>query len=53
MITPEQHAEIRHYHFAPRPCTPGRGNEKGKVERQIQHLRHAFFAVARLSMSTI
>ncbi len=19
-----------HYHFAPRPCTPGRGNEKGK-----------------------
>ena len=21
-----------HYHFAPRPCTPGRGNEKGKVD---------------------
>ena len=19
-----------HYHFAPRPCTPGRGNEKGE-----------------------
>lgn len=33
-----------HYHFAPHPCTPGRGNEKGKVERQIQYLRHAFFA---------
>ena len=33
-----------HYHFAPRPCTPARGNEKGKVERQIQYLRHAFFA---------
>jgi len=33
-----------HYHFAPRPCTPGRGTEKGKVERQIQYLRHAFFA---------
>jgi transposase len=33
-----------HYHFAPRPCTPGRGNEKGKVERQIHYLRHAFFA---------
>jgi len=33
-----------HYHFAPRPCTPGRANEKGKVERQIQYLRHAFFA---------
>jgi len=33
-----------HYHFAPRPCTPGRGNEKGKVERQIRYLRDAFFA---------
>jgi transposase len=33
-----------HYHFAPRPCTPGRPNEKGKIERQIQYLRHAFFA---------
>jgi transposase len=33
-----------HDHFAPRPCTPGRGNEKGKVERQIQYVRHAFFA---------
>ena len=33
-----------HYHFAPQPCTPGRGNEKGKIERQIQYLRHAFFA---------
>ena len=33
-----------HYHFAPRPCTPGRANEKGKIERQIQYVRHAFFA---------
>lgn len=33
-----------HYHFAPQPCAPARGNEKGKVERQIQYLRHAFFA---------
>jgi transposase len=33
-----------HYHFAPRPCAPARANEKGKVERQIQYLRHAFFA---------
>jgi transposase len=33
-----------HYHFAPRPCTPARAHEKGKVERQIQYLRHAFFA---------
>ena len=33
-----------HYHFAPRPCSPYRGNEKGKVERTIQYLRHSFFA---------
>ena len=33
-----------HYHFAPHPCAPARGNEKGKVERAIQYLRHAFFA---------
>ena len=38
-----------HYHFAPRPCAPYRGNEKGKVERQIQYLRHAFFAARRFS----
>jgi transposase len=33
-----------HYHFAPKPCAPYRGNEKGKVERVIQYLRHSFFA---------
>jgi transposase len=32
------------YHFAPRPCTPGRGNEKGKIERQLHYLRHVFVA---------
>jgi transposase len=38
-----------HYHFAPRPCAPARGNEKGKVERTIQYLRHAFFEARRFS----
>ncbi len=33
-----------HYHFVPKPCAPYRGNEKGKVERTIQYLRHSFFA---------
>jgi transposase len=33
-----------HYHFAPRVCAPARGNEKGRVERQIQYLRTSFFA---------
>jgi len=32
------------YHFAPRPCAPYRANEKGKVERTIQYIRHSFFA---------
>ena len=36
-----------HYHFAPVPCAPYRGNEKGNVERTIQYLRHGFFATAR------
>ncbi len=38
-----------HYHFAPKPCAPYRGNEKGKVERTIQYLRHAFFAARRFA----
>jgi transposase len=33
-----------HYHFQPRACAPGRGNEKGKVERAIQYVRDSFFA---------
>jgi len=33
-----------HYHFAARPCRPARGNEKGRVERAIQYVRHSFFA---------
>ncbi len=32
-----------HYHFAPRPVAPARGNQKGRVERTIQYLRSAFF----------
>jgi transposase len=32
-----------YYHFEPRPCAPYRGNEKGKVERQIHYLRYSFF----------
>ncbi|MEB3327878.1 MAG: IS21 family transposase [Candidatus Sericytochromatia bacterium] len=33
-----------HYRFEPRPVAVARGNEKGRVERAIQHVRHAFFA---------
>lgn len=38
-----------HYHFAPKPCAPYRGNEKGKVERQIRYLRDSFFAARTFS----
>ena len=38
-----------HYHFAPVPCAPARGNEKGRVERAIQYLRHSFFAARRFT----
>jgi transposase len=33
-----------HYHFAPQPCRPARGNEKGRVERSIRYIRESFFA---------
>ena len=33
-----------HYHFQALPCRPARGNEKGRVERAIQYIRHSFFA---------
>jgi transposase len=32
-----------HYHFQPRPCAPGKGNQKGKVERAIRYVRESFF----------
>ena len=38
-----------YYCFAPKPCAPYRGNEKGKVERLIRYLRDAFFAARRFS----
>lgn len=38
-----------HYQFEPRPVAPARGNEKGRVERAIQYIRHAFFAGRRFA----
>ena len=32
-----------HYCYAPRPVAPYRGNEKGRVERAIRHVRTSFF----------
>lgn len=33
-----------HYRFLPKPVGVARGNEKGRVERSIQYIRHSFFA---------
>ncbi|HXX35034.1 MAG TPA: IS21 family transposase [Thermodesulfobacteriota bacterium] len=38
----------RHYGFTPRPCTPGRANEKGRVERVIRDIG-AFLNVQNFS----
>lgn len=38
-----------HYHYAPQPCAVARGNEKGRVEKFISFLRHAFFAARPFS----
>jgi transposase len=38
-----------HYHFAPLPCHPGRGNEKGRVERAIRYIRESFFAARKFT----
>ena len=38
-----------HYHFQPRPCAPGKGNQKGKVERAIRYVRESFFAATRFT----
>jgi len=38
-----------HYHYAPTPCAPYRGNERGKVERTIRYLRDSFFAARRFT----
>jgi transposase len=36
-----------HYRFAPKPVAVARGNQKGKVERAIQYIRHSFFAARK------
>jgi transposase len=38
-----------HYRYAPRPCAPARGNEKGRVERAIRYVRESFFAARSFS----
>ncbi|QND60485.1 IS21 family transposase [Mesorhizobium huakuii] len=37
------------YRFEPRPVAVARGNEKGRVERAIRHIREAFFIARRFT----
>lgn len=42
------------YGYEPRPVAPGRGNEKGRVERAIRYLRGAFFPLrSHLELSAL
>ena len=43
-FNPEFLAFAKHYRFEPRPVAVARGNEKGRVERQIDFVRKSFFA---------
>jgi transposase len=36
-----------HYRYAPKPVAVARGNQKGRVERAIQYIRHSFFAARK------
>lgn len=36
-----------HYRFEPRPVSPARGNEKGRVERAIRFVRQSFFVACK------
>ena len=43
-FNPELLAFAKHYRFEPRPVAVARGNQKGRVERQIDFIRKSFFA---------
>jgi transposase len=48
-FNPEFLAFARHYRFEPRPVAVARGNQKGRVERQIDFIRKSFFAARKFT----
>lgn len=48
-FNPEFLAFAAHYRFEPRPVAVCRGNEKGRVERQIDFIRKSFFAARKFT----
>ena len=48
-FNPEFLAFAKHYRFEPRPVAVARGNQKGRVERQIDFIRKSFFAARKFA----
>ena len=48
-FNPEFLAFAAHYRFEPRPVALARGNQKGRVERQIDFIRKSFFAARQFA----
>lgn len=46
-FNPEFLSFAKHYRFEPRPVALARGNQKGRVERQIDFIRKSFFAARK------
>lgn len=46
-FNPEFLSFAKHYRFEPRPVAVARGNQKGRVERQIDFIRKSFFAARK------
>ena len=46
-FNPEFLAFAKHYRFEPRPVAVARGNQKGRVERNIDFIRKSFFAARK------
>jgi transposase len=46
-FNPEFLAFAKHYRFEPRPVAVARGDQKGRVERQIDFIRKSFFAARK------
>jgi transposase len=44
VFNPEFLAFAKHFRFEPRPVAVARGNQKGRIERQIDFVRKSFFA---------
>jgi transposase len=49
VFNPEFLAFAKHFRFEPRPVAVARGNQKGRIERQIDFVRKSFFAARKFT----